>query len=189
MADLAGSVLDEPALLMAARNGDQHAFGQLVGLHKNRVWAVCLNIAGNRQDAEDAVQDTLIAAWQHLDKFRGEARFSTWLHRVASNAALALVRKRKPQTDTVDFNDPERPVHLEDEAASSFGDRMAARDQLRTALADIPDEFRVALVLREFGDMSYAEIAEHQGVGVQTVKSRLSRGRAQLEERLRLCAN
>ena len=177
--------MDETALLMQARNGDQRAFAELVGMHKNRVWAVCLNIAGNRQDAEDAVQDTLIAAWQNLDKFRGEARFSTWLHRVAANAALALVRKRKPQTDTVDFNDPDRPVLLDDDGTVAFDDRLAIRDQLRVALAEIPEEFRIAIVLREFGDMSYAEIAEHQGVGVQTVKSRLNRARTQLAERMR----
>ncbi|MBT0568566.1 sigma-70 family RNA polymerase sigma factor [Williamsia sp. CHRR-6] len=175
--------VDEAALLVAARNGDQHAFAELLGLHRNRIWAVCINIVGNRADAEDALQETLIAAWQHLEKFRGEAKFSTWLHRVAANAALAVVRRRKANTDIVDFNDADGPVLVDDTASVAFDERLAIQDQLRIALAELPEDFRTALVLREFSGLTYSEIAEHQGIGVQTVKSRLNRARSQLAER------
>ena len=83
--------MDEAVLVMQARDGDQRAFADLVNGHRNQIWAVCLQICGNQHDAEDALQATLLAAWRNLDKFRGEARFSTWMHRIAANNALAPV--------------------------------------------------------------------------------------------------
>ena len=175
---------DETALLFRARAGDQQAFAELVGAYRNQVWAVCLNVTGNHQDAEDALQNTLIAAWQNLEKFRGEARFGTWLHRIATNNALTIVRRRKPSTPLTGFSDAEQPITLTDHEPA-LDDHVANVDVLRIALAALPDEFRTALVLREFGDLTYADIAEHQGVGVQTVKSRLSRARQQLAQSVR----
>ncbi|QGP90567.1 sigma-70 family RNA polymerase sigma factor (plasmid) [Gordonia sp. 135] len=178
---------DDAALLLAARNGDQHAFAQLVGAHRTHVWAVCLSICTNQHDAEDALQNTLVAAWQNLHKFRGESRFSTWLHRVAANNALMVVRKRKANTTITDFSDPDQPVQLVDDdgGGQSFDDTIALRDAVRQALAQLSEDQREAVVLREFGDLTYADIAAHQGVGVQTVKSRLNRARTQLAELLR----
>ncbi|MFW0783655.1 sigma-70 family RNA polymerase sigma factor [Gordonia sp. CPCC 206044] len=178
--------MDEAVLLMQAREGDQHAFAQLAGAHRTQVWAVCLNICGNHHDAEDALQNTLVAAWQNLHKFRGEARFSTWLHRIASNNALMVVRRRKANTTLTDFDDPEQAVQLaDDDGGTTFDERVALQDAVRDALAKLPDDFREAVVLREFGDLSYADIAAHQGIGVQTVKSRLNRARSQLGDLLR----
>lgn len=171
--------MSDAATLIAARAGDQQAFAQLVGEHRDHIWAVCVSITGNAQDAEDALQETLISAWQHLDRFRGEAKFGTWLHRIAANCALAVVRRRKPNTDTVDFTDTERPVVLAD-TAPAIDEHVARQDQVRAALATLSEDFREAIVLREFGDLSYEDIATHQGVGVQTVRSRLSRARSQL---------
>lgn len=179
--------MDEAGLLMQARDGDQRAFAALTGAHRTQVWAVCLNICGNPHDAEDALQNTLIAAWQNLHKFRGEARFSTWLHRIAANNALMVVRRRKANTQLTDFTDPDGSVQLtdDDDGAPAFDERVAVRDAVHAALARLPDDFREAVVLREFGDLSYADIAAHQGIGVQTVKSRLNRARTQLAELLR----
>lgn len=172
--------MDETALLLQARAGNQQAFAELVTFYRPRIWGVCLNIAGDHQDAEDAVQDTLVSAWQNLEKFRGEARFGTWIHRIAANCSLMIVRRRKANTQLTDFNDPDHPVLVDDDRKPRFDDRIADLDALRVALADLPDDFRTALVLREFGDLSYADIAEHQGIGVATVKSRLNRARTQL---------
>jgi RNA polymerase sigma factor (sigma-70 family) len=174
--------MDEAVLLFRARDGDQHAFAELVGAHRNQVWAVCLNICTNPHDAEDALQNTLVAAWQNLHKFRGEARFSTWLHRIAANNALSIVRRRKTNTQLTDFTDPDQPVELVDDDGPAFDDRVALRDAVHDALAQLSDEFREAVVLREFGDLTYADIAAQQGVPVQTVKSRLNRARTQLAE-------
>ncbi|AZG46866.1 RNA polymerase sigma factor [Gordonia insulae] len=175
--------MDEAVLLMRARDGDQRAFADLASAHRNQIWAVCLNICGNPHDAEDALQNTLVAAWQNLHKFRGEARFSTWVHRIAANNALSVVRRRKPNTQLTDFTDPDQPVELvDDDGSPAFDEQLALRDAVRDALAQLSDDFREVIVLREFGDLTYADIAAHQGVPVQTVKSRLNRARAQLAE-------
>lgn len=178
--------MDESVLLMRARDGDQQAFADLVTLHRNQLWAVCLQICGHQHDAEDALQATLIAAWRNLDKFRGEARISTWLHRIAANNAVEVVRKRKPNTQVADFGDPDLPIQLEDRPGGiAFDERIALRDSLREALAALSDDLREAVVLREFADFTYHDIAEHQRVGIQTVKSRLNRARKQLGQSLR----
>ncbi len=167
-----GSGGDESRLLDRARRGDATAFERLVNDHAQRAWAVCYRITGNRHDAEDALQDTLIAAWQNLDRFRGESRLSTWLHRIAANASLAVVRRRR------DVVMDELPAGRAETGAADLYDRLAESDRIEVALRTLPEDFRVALVLREFGDLSYQEIAIHQGVPVQTVKSRLNRARA-----------
>lgn len=160
---------DESALLDHARAGDQRAFARLIELHRRVIWGVALRITGNPADAEDAVQDALIAAWRHLAGFRAEARFSTWLYRITANAALAIVRRRR-DTDAL-------PEELTDDRPAS-DEREADRDAVRRALAALPESFRVALVLREYGGLSYQEIAAHQGILVETVKTRLNRARA-----------
>lgn len=175
-ADTADNLVREADLIAACREGDQEAFAQLVNGNRRIAWAVCLQITGNSHDAEDALQDALTAAWQNIDRFRGGSRFSTWLYRIAANAALMTVRRRRDQA-TPDIPDLEDP-------ASPISERTATADLVRRAIAELPEEFRVALVLREIGDLTYAEIAQHQRIPVQTVKSRISRGRARLAELL-----
>jgi RNA polymerase sigma-70 factor (ECF subfamily) len=166
----------EAELLDLARDRDPQAFVDLVTRYRGPAWAVCLRITGNPHDAEDALQEALTAAWRNLDRFRGDARFGTWLHRIAANAALAVVRRR-------------RDLPTDDDAfeRAAPGDAFAARDEsdrIQTALRRIPEDFRVALVLREYGDLTYEEIAAHQGIPVQTVKSRLNRARRAMAELL-----
>ena len=90
-----GSPPDEIALLDRAADGDARAFAALVARHRDRMWAVCVRITGHRHDAEDALQDALVAAWRALPTFRAEAKFSTWVHRIAANAALKVVARRR----------------------------------------------------------------------------------------------
>ena len=160
-------------LLALCRQGHETAFSELVGRYRNRLWSICFRVTGNREDAEEAVQDTLTSAWQNLHKFRGDAKVSTWLYRIAANASLAVVRKRKETVADLDV------IELEDPAPLT-ADRVADVDAVRRALAELPEDFRVAVVLREFAEMSYADIAEHQGIPVATVKTRINRARKQL---------
>lgn len=159
------------AALDAAVKGDELAFSILVDPLRHRLWGVCLRITQNHADAEDALQECLVAAWRGLPSFRRQSAFSTWIYRIASNAALAVVRRRKEFTD--EFGD------LVD-AESDFAGRIAERDRVQQALAEVPEAFRVALVLREYGELSYEEIAQHQQIPVQTVKSRINRARASM---------
>jgi len=168
---------EETRLLDAARAGDQRAFAELVTASRNHLWAVCLQICGNTHDAEDALQEALTAAWQHLDRFDGRARFSTWAHRIAANAALTRVRRRR------DVPDEDAGV-AEAAPGSGVSERVTVQMAVREALAGLQPDFREAVVLREYADMTYQEIAEHQGVPVQTVKSRINRARTALKEAL-----
>jgi RNA polymerase sigma factor (sigma-70 family) len=165
----------ERALVARARNGDDRAFAELVTRHKKHIWAVCVRITNNGADAEDALQEALTAAWQHLDKFRGDSKFSTWMHRIAANAALSVVRRRR---DIVmdDFE-------LEDTGHDQYRE-FDETDRVQAALRKVPADFRTALVLREYGGLSYEEIAVHQGIPVATVKSRLNRAKKALAEAL-----
>lgn len=167
---------DERELVARARAGDQDAFVTLAEKSRGAVWAVCLRITGNPHDAEDAMQDALAAAWRGIARFRGESRFSTWLYRIASNAALAVAEKRglvvEEPTDVVS---PHRDV----------GDRVADADRVQAALATLSPEIREAFVLFIYGDMTYAEIARQQGgVPLNTVKTRIFRAREALEKAL-----
>lgn len=166
------------ALVERARAGDPEAFGELVAQSRDILWSVCLRITANPLDAEDALQDTLIAAWQNIGKFRGNAKFSTWCYRIAANASIAVCRKRR--SIPVDTDDIADMVVMADGTGA-----IDDRDLVTSALRQVTADFREALVLREYGDMPYDEIAAHQGIGVQTVKSRISRARAQLAEAVR----
>lgn len=166
-------VATEHALVTRVRQGDQQAFAELADLSRGPVWAVCLRLTGNVHDAEDALQDALTAAWQNIGHFRGDARFSTWLYRIAANAALAVVRRR---TDIADDDIDESAATHRD-----IADRVADADRVQDALMQLPEAFRVALVLRVYGDLTYDDIARHQGIPLQTVKSRISRARAMME--------
>lgn len=161
----------EAALLRRARAGDQDAFAALVRPHLRMLHAVCYRITGDEGTAEDASQAALLAAWRHLARFQGRSRFSTWLHQIAHNAALAEIRKRTPE-----------PVGAGEElpfASSRPGpeERVVARLAVQDALDRIPPDFRAALVLREYADLSYAEIAAATGIRVETVKTRINRAR------------
>ena len=165
------TAVGDAELVTRASGGDQDAFAALLEPCRDRAWALCYRICGNREDASDALQDAMIAAWRGLAGFRGGSRFSTWFHRIAANAALQVVRRRRdvPHAEPPDRGTPD-----------TFTDQVQASALLQAALLQIRPEFRTALVLREWGDLTYAEIAEWQGVPVQTVKSRLNRARQAL---------
>lgn len=169
----------ERQLLERARGGDQRAFGELVQASYEHLWAVCLRVTGHRQDAEDALQNALAAAWRNLDRFDGRSRFSTWAHRIASNAAIDVVRARK-QTDDIDGEDTPEVA----DGAVGHDEVIAERSAVGQALAALAPEFREAIVLREYAQMTYQAIADHQGVPIQTVKSRISRARSKLKAEL-----
>lgn len=159
----------EVSAIDRARAGDARAFDELLRPHRDRLWGVCLRVTRNHADAEDAVQDCMVAIWRGLPRFRGDSQFSTWIYRIAANAALGVVRRRRDVPVEEIFDVDPNP---------GFEDGVALHDQIQAALRTVPEDFRVALVLREYGGFTYEEIAEHQGIPVQTVKSRLNRARS-----------
>jgi RNA polymerase sigma-70 factor (ECF subfamily) len=161
----------DDALLRAHVAGDRDAFNELVRRHRDRLWAVALRTLGDREEAADALQDALLSAYRSADRFRGDAAVTTWLHRIVVNACLDRVRRRQARP-TVPLTDTEH-------AAVAPVDSDTAVD-VRTALASLPAEQRVALILVDVQGYPVAEVAVMLGVPEGTVKSRCARGRARL---------
>ncbi|MEL6891634.1 MAG: RNA polymerase sigma factor [Actinomycetota bacterium] len=181
---------DDLELVEAARNGDRFALDQLLRRHYDRIHAVTTRIAGGSRDADDACQEALIKIVKNLPTFDGRSSFGTWAYRIATNAALDELRRRKrrPMLHSIDSTGDETPPEQRrpDPLANREVDAVADRLALDEAFDGIDDDFRTAVVLRDVGDLDYAEIADVLDVPVGTVKSRIARGRKQLAARLRV---
>jgi RNA polymerase sigma-70 factor (ECF subfamily) len=178
--------IDDADLVVAAQRGDRDALDRLLRRHFDRIHAVCRRIAGSTRDADDAAQEALIRIVRAIDRFDGRASFATWSYRIATNAALDELRKRsrRPQLHVVG-DDSERGVpEPADDVAQRRVEGVVDRLAIDAALAELPEEFRVPVVMRDLGDLDYAEIAEALSVPLGTVKSRIARGRRMLLERL-----
>jgi RNA polymerase sigma-70 factor (ECF subfamily) len=170
-------------LITAAMAGDRAAMDALLRSHHDRVYAVCRRITGNDADAADATQEALIAIVRGLGRFDGRSAFSTWVYRIATNASLDELRRRKRRPMAI-VDDPvahELPDHDGGDRIDGLGDRMA----IDAALRLVPEDFRVPLVMRDVCDLDYAEIAETLDIPIGTVKSRIARGRGALAQILR----
>ena len=177
-------------LVAAAQRGDRAAMDQLLRRHYDRVHAVCRRIAGGTRDGDDAAQEAMIRVVRNIDRFDGRSAFGTWVYRIATNTALDELRKRQrrphlqvvPHTDSQD--DRDGGLEPADELAHLRIDAVADRLAIDRALADLPEDFKLPVVMRDVGDLGYAEIADALGVPIGTVKSRIARGRRILLEQL-----
>ncbi|MCW2722590.1 RNA polymerase sigma factor SigM [Pseudonocardia sp.] len=161
-------------LLAAHRDGDAHAFGQLAGRHTDRMWGLAVRTLGNREEAADAVQEALVAAYRRAGTYRGEASVRTWLHRIVVNACIDRLRRERARP-TVPWPAGEVPSRVPDHATE-----LATRLEITEALAMLPPEQRMAVVLVDVQGWALAEVAEVLEVPLGTVKSRCARGRARL---------
>ena len=171
----------DEALLAAHLRGDPRAFGALVARHERRIYGLCLRVLGNREDAEDATQEAFLAALRKAATFRKAAAFSTWLYRIAVNAATDQARRRGRARLTA--LDPE-DAGLAAAPGGDLGEVVTAAVAVQTALAQVPEEFRVAVVLCDLYRIPYADAAQILEIPVGTVKSRVFRGRLVLADRL-----
>jgi RNA polymerase sigma-70 factor, ECF subfamily len=173
----------EPDELLVRRflEGDPAAFDTLIKRHETRIYNVCLRILGNREDARDAAQDAFLTALRKLDQFRGDAAFTTWMHRVTVNACYDSLRKRKRQPMLRIATDDEHQLEPElGDPEPDHAEGVAGEIDITRALAAIPEGFRVVLVLADVQDLPYEEIARVLEVPLGTVKSRVHRGRVAL---------
>ena len=172
---------DELAVRAAA--GDRQALEQLLDRHADHVHAVCRRVLAHPEDALDATQEALIAIARGISSFDGRAAFTTWMYRVATNAALDEARRsqRRPRPTADETLTRQRDAVTPGPPIDAAVD---ARLDVDAALATLAEEFRVAVVLRDLCDLDYAEIAALLDVPPGTVRSRISRGRVQLRDAL-----
>ena len=193
MMSQATPVDDETALIAQLRAGDEAAFEQVVRLYGGRLLAVARRIVGTEEDARDVVQDAFMNAFKSLDRFEGNAKLSTWLHRIAVNAALMKLRtrKRKPEQPI----DSLQPAFLEDghfeerfqsweEPVDKAMERAENRELVRKQIDNLPDSYRTVLVLRDIEGLDTEETAKMLGLSVNATKIRLHRARQALRTML-----
>lgn len=169
-------------LIAAHLAGERAAFDEIVDRYERRLYAVALRMCGDVETARDVTQEVFITALRSLKSFRGEARVSTWLHRVAVNASLDRLRRRQRRPELPLEQGGERAGASPDpEEAAVASERAVA---VRHAVAALAPEFRAAVVLHDLQGLDYAEVAEALGIPLGTVKSRLHRARLELARAL-----
>ena len=177
---------EESRLVKAAANGSESAFEALVTENQKLVYNVALKLTGNSEDALDVSQETFLKAYRNLSAFRFESRFSAWLYRLAYNASMDLLKKRRSTVSLTaeDEEGEERELAITDEAPTPEEslEREEMRRAVREAVARLPEDKREIIVMREFSGMSYSDIAGALGIEEGTVKSRISRAKTALAE-------
>jgi len=184
------ALADEHLLVAAAKAGDGTAFEELVNRYERKIFRLTMNITGNREDAEDAMQDAFFKSYAHLQSFQGDSRFYTWLVRIAANEALMRLRKRRPNQfsldEPVETEDDLMPREIEDWDPSP--EQRYAQTEMREILNDLIEklepDFRTVFVLRDVEELSTEETAQALGISVPAVKSRLLRARLKLRQKL-----
>ncbi len=181
---------DESALVAAAKSGDISAFETLVGRYERKIFRLAQNITQNREDAEDAMQESFLKAYEHLGEFQGNSRFYTWLVRIAVNQALMKLRRRRPNVVSLDqelvTGEDMMPREVEDWGPSPeerYG-QTELSGILGKVIGELDPPFRIVFQLRDIEELSTEETAEALGLSVPAVKSRLLRARLKLREKL-----
>lgn len=177
--------------LEALRAGDRVEFSRLVDTYSGKLYRLALKMLGHQQDAEDILQETFLKAYRHLNSFDGRSSLSTWLYRIATNEALMLLRRKRPDSVSIDepietMDGEQEPIQIvdwcclpEEELTSS-----EVRSYIDTAVERLPESLKVVFLLRDIEDLSTLETAQALGLSEEAVKTRLSRARMRLREEL-----
>ena len=176
----------EAAIVRKVLGGDANAFETLVLEYEKNVYNIALRMTGNSEDAADMTQEAFIKAYNSLQSFRGDSKFSVWLYRIVSNVCLDFLRSknRRPtvslSVEDDDGEDAQLDVADESQSPELLPDRKLTRDSVRRGLDSLPPDYRQILLLREIQGLSYDEIAQALSLEVGTVKSRIFRARKRL---------
>lgn len=178
--------MDESRLIQMASGGDPSAFNTLLGAHERRMYAVALRMCGNAEDAQDCLQEAMLRVWRAISGFKGQSSFATWVYRITMNTCLDELRKRKnrPNTSLDGLVDAGWSPADEDDTPEKHAVRREARKSLEGFIQELPEDMRAAVVLRDIQGYAYDEIADILGTNVGTIKSRISRGREKLREKI-----
>ncbi len=178
--------LDDQQLVTASKRGDQDAFAQLVQRYQRRIFNLVYRMLQQYEEASEITQETFLAAWQGLPSFRGDARFATWLYRIAYNCALKQLETRKRDRALQAALQAEQALESEDtyKSADAQIDEHERQAFVQEHLSRLPAKYRAVLILRHLQDMTYEEMAEILTMPVGTIKTHLFRARNLLKERL-----
>ncbi len=179
--------LDDLQLVLASKQGDQEAFARLVLRYQHRIFNLVYRMVQNYEEASEITQEAFLAAWQGLPSFRGEARFATWLYRIAYNCALKQLEARKRDKALQAALQAEQALDDLDIRQKQPDARLDARERqavVQEQLSSLPAKYRIVLVLRHLQEMTYEEMAEILKMPVGTIKTHLFRARNLLKQRL-----
>jgi len=183
--------VDESILVAQAREGGMQAFTSLVRRYEGKIFRLAMHVTQNREDAEDVLQETFMKAYEHLDQFKGDSKFYTWIVRIAVNQALMKLRRRRTDKsvsmdETIDTGEDTVVREIADwgEDPEQRFSREELVEILDAATESLEPIFRSVFVLRDVEDLSTEDTAEALGLSVPAVKSRLLRARLQLREKL-----
>jgi len=180
-------------IVQQALTGDADAFGEIVSRWERRIFALAFGMLGREEDARDATQETFLSAFRNLRGFRGDAKVSSWLHRIAINQCITRQRRAKVRNETGLEQEAERdaavfslPVHVSPAHVAEGRERSQA---VRRAVSALPAELRQVVVMKEFEELTFQEISEALELPLSTVKSRLYTALRQLQMRLEKFGN
>jgi RNA polymerase sigma-70 factor (ECF subfamily) len=177
----------DEVIVERALGGDAEAFGELVRRWERRIFALAYGMLGREEDARDATQETFLAAFRNLRGFRGEAKVSSWLHRIAVNQCLTRQRRAKVRSESALAEEEDGAAQVAAPLEQSPVRVVEGRQRtaaVRRALNGLPVELRQIVVMKEFEELTFREIAEVLDLPLSTVKSRLYTGLKQLQMRL-----
>ncbi|QQS33159.1 MAG: sigma-70 family RNA polymerase sigma factor [Acidobacteriota bacterium] len=175
-------------LVELAVSHDADAFGEIVRRWERKIFALCFGMLSREEDARDASQETFIAAYRNIGSFRGDAKVSSWLHRIAVNQCLTIMRRRKARPE--DLIDEEQaasdrifsvPV---EKAPGGIAERKERIEAVRRAVNSLPFELKEVVIMKEFEEMTFQEISETLSIPLSTVKSRVYTALRQLRSKL-----
>lgn len=180
----------EARLVALACEGNRGAFAELVDLYKSRIFHLAYRMLGNRQEAEDVVQDTFLRMYEHLSSFDRSRKFSTWLYRIATNLCIDRLRRRRSvyslDADMTEGDNMDGYSVLRSDAPGPEEALVLTERQrmVLEAIDALPDKYKTAVALRYYQDLSLQEISEIMQIPVSTVKTRIHRGREYLRRKL-----
>lgn len=176
--------MDDPVLVSKAKAGDPKAFESLASPCEQMVWRVCWHMMGNHEDAQDCAQEALLKAWTRIASYKENASFSTWLYRIAVTCCLDALRKKKVRaTDSIEAMQENRvEVSSPEPGPQENLEQAEHKEKVRKALAALPEDQRIPLILSCIEGRSYEEISSILSLPPGTIKSRISRGRLALKK-------
>jgi RNA polymerase sigma-70 factor (ECF subfamily) len=163
---------------------DERAWAQVFATHRDGIFGVCLRMLRNHEEAEDITQEVFLRAVMGIEQFRGDALLKTWLHKIAHNLCLTRIAAKKTSAECTSDGSGIEELESEEPDAEAASASIELREALERAIGELEPPFREAILLRVFEDLSYQEIARVTGVPENTVKTRIYRARAKLQQRL-----